>query len=80
MCRQILDIKCHRRRAESLGGTIPLEGKDINRGEPEQVCARALHRAETRDVFPDLTVAENLMLGDYIIAATKLATATTSRS
>lgn len=60
-------IKCIAGALKASGGTITLEGKDITAASPEQVVRAGLATVpETRDVFPDLTVAENLMLGAYI--------------
>ncbi|CAK7259616.1 MULTISPECIES: ABC transporter ATP-binding protein [unclassified Shinella] len=60
-------IKCIAGALKAAGGTITLEGRDITAANPEQVIRAGLATVpETRDVFPDLTVAENLMLGAYI--------------
>lgn len=60
-------IKCIAGTLKAAGGTITLEGRDITAANPEQVIRAGLATVpETRDVFPDLTVAENLMLGAYI--------------
>ncbi|SOC46391.1 amino acid/amide ABC transporter ATP-binding protein 2 (HAAT family) [Rhizobium subbaraonis] len=60
-------IKCIAGALKASGGTITLEGKDITTSSPEQVVRTGLATVpETRDVFPDLTVAENLMLGAYL--------------
>lgn len=60
-------IKCIAGALKASGGTITLEGKDITAASPEQVVRAGLATVpETRDVFPDLTVAENLMLGAFI--------------
>jgi len=60
-------IKCIAGALKATGGTITLEGRDITTAKPEQVIRAGLATvAETRDVFPDLTVSENLMLGAYI--------------
>lgn len=60
-------IKCIAGALKAAGGSIVLEGKDITAANPEQVIRAGLATVpETRDVFPDLTVAENLMLGAYI--------------
>ncbi len=49
------------------GGSITLQGKDITSSAPERVIRAGLATVpETRDVFPDLTVSENLVLGAYI--------------
>lgn len=60
-------IKCIAGALKAAGGAITLEGRDITAANPEQVIRAGLATVpETRDVFPDLTVAENLMLGAYI--------------
>ncbi|GAA4160351.1 ABC transporter ATP-binding protein [Shinella granuli] len=60
-------IKCIAGALKAAGGSIVLEGQDITAANPEQVIRAGLATVpETRDVFPDLTVAENLMLGAYI--------------
>ena len=60
-------IKCIAGALKAAGGTITLDGRDITTESPEQVVRAGLATVpETRDVFPDLTVAENLMLGAYI--------------
>lgn len=48
-------------------GRIVLNGDDITADSPERVLRRGLAMVpETRDVFPDLTVRENLILGGFI--------------
>ncbi|MCU0936889.1 MAG: ABC transporter ATP-binding protein [Gammaproteobacteria bacterium] len=48
-------------------GRIRFAGKDITRLPPERVVALGIATVpETRDVFPDLTVRENLRLGAYV--------------
>ncbi|MCV3735027.1 ABC transporter ATP-binding protein [Rhizobium sp. TRM96647] len=60
-------IKCIAGALKAAEGSILLEGRDITASSPEQVIRAGLATVpETRDVFPDLTVAENLMLGAYI--------------
>lgn len=47
-------------------GTILLDGADIAGQSPEQMVRRGVAMVpETRDVFPDLTVDENLRLGGF---------------
>ncbi|MCT8974632.1 ABC transporter ATP-binding protein [Microbaculum marinisediminis] len=47
-------------------GTIRLDGRDISGLTPEQLVRRGVAMVpETRDVFPDLTVEENLQLGAF---------------
>ena len=60
-------IKCIAGALKASGGSITLGGKDITAASPEQVVRAGLATVpETRDVFPDLTVSENLVLGAYI--------------
>ncbi|WP_457935427.1 ABC transporter ATP-binding protein [Mesorhizobium sp. 10J20-29] len=48
------------------GGTVRLEGRDVTGATPERMVRLGVATVpETRDVFPDLTVAENLALGSY---------------
>ena len=48
-------------------GTIRLGGEDVTLAQPERMVRRGVAMVpETRDVFPDLTVAENLRLGAFI--------------
>jgi branched-chain amino acid transport system ATP-binding protein len=47
-------------------GTIMLNGENIAHLSPEQLVRRGVAMVpETRDVFPDLTVGENLQLGAF---------------
>jgi len=47
-------------------GSIRLEGTDVTSARPEAMVRRGVATVpETRDVFPDLTVDENLRLGAY---------------
>ena len=49
-------------------GSIWLAGEDITRLSPEQRVARGMgHVPQGRQVFPDLTVEENLRLGAYTL-------------
>jgi len=60
-------LKCLAGALKASGGSITLGGTAITSSSPEQVVRAGLATVpETRDVFPDLTVAENLMLGAYI--------------
>jgi len=48
-------------------GRILLEGQDVTAWSPERMVRNGVVMVpETRDVFPDLTVSENLRLGGYI--------------
>lgn len=47
-------------------GTIRLDGVDVSSWSPERMVRKGVAMVpETRDVFPDLTVGENLLLGAY---------------
>ena len=47
-------------------GTIRFDGEEISRLDPSQIVRRGIiHCPEGRQVFPGLTVRENLMLGSY---------------
>ncbi|WP_186394399.1 ABC transporter ATP-binding protein [Stappia sp. TSB10GB4] len=60
-------LKCIAGALKASSGSITLGGVAITSSSPEQVVRAGLATVpETRDVFPDLTVAENLMLGAYI--------------
>ena len=50
----------------ATAGTIRLEGADVTSARPEAMVRKGVATVpETRDVFPDLTVGENLQLGAY---------------
>jgi branched-chain amino acid transport system ATP-binding protein len=50
----------------ATAGTIRLEGADVTSARPEAMVRKGVATVpETRDVFPDLTVDENLQLGAY---------------
>lgn len=49
-----------------VAGTITLHGEDVGALAPERMVRKGLAMVpETRDVFPDLTVRENLKLGAF---------------
>jgi branched-chain amino acid transport system ATP-binding protein len=51
----------------AAAGKIRLEGVDVTSTRPEAMARKGVATVpETRDVFPDLTVGENLLLGAYI--------------
>ncbi|MCW2501319.1 MAG: ATP-binding cassette protein [Frankiales bacterium] len=60
---------------KAIGGTVParsgqvlFEGEDITRLSPEKRVARGMgHVPQGRQVFPQLTVEENLRLGAYTL-------------
>ena len=50
----------------ATAGSIRLEGVDVTSARPETMVHKGVATVpETRDVFPDLTVDENLQLGAY---------------
>lgn len=60
-------LKCIAGALKAAGGTIRLDGQDVTSAKPEQMVRLGVAMVpETRDVFPDLTVSENLTLGSYI--------------
>lgn len=51
---------------KASGGAVMLDGKDMTSASPETMLRAGVATVpETRDVFPDLTVDENLTLGAY---------------
>jgi len=47
-------------------GTVAFEGKSIHGLEPEEIVKMGIsHVPEGREVFPDLTVYKNLMMGAF---------------
>ncbi len=47
-------------------GTIRLDGEPIEHRRPDEIVRRGIaHVPEGREVFPDLTVEENLWMGTY---------------
>ena len=51
----------------AAAGSIRLEGVDVTSARPEAMARKGVATVpETRDVFPDLTVDENLQLGAYV--------------
>jgi len=51
----------------ATSGEIRLDGEDVTPLSPERMVCKGLSMVpETRDVFPDLTVMENLKLGAFI--------------
>jgi len=52
-----------------LGGTVTVGGKDITNMAPEKVAALGVgYVPQIDDVFPPLTVKENLEIGGYLLA------------
>ncbi|WP_224448380.1 ABC transporter ATP-binding protein [Haloprofundus salilacus] len=57
--------------ADRMGGSITFDGVDITELPPETVIHQGLsYVPQTENVFPSLTVAENLRLGAYILDGT----------
>ena len=47
-------------------GTVKLEGEEIQGSEPNKIVAKGMvHVPEGREIFPLLTVAENIQMGAY---------------
>lgn len=47
-------------------GTVKLEGEEIQGNEPDRIVAKGMvHVPEGREIFPLLTVAENIRMGAY---------------
>jgi len=60
-------LKCIAGALKAAAGSIRLDGRDVTTARPEQMVRMGVAMVpETRDVFPDLTVSENLRLGSYI--------------
>ena len=53
--------------ANKLLGKVKFSGKDITKFSPEKILTLGIATVpENRDIFPDLSVKENLILGGYI--------------
>ena len=53
--------------ANKLVGKVKFSGKDITKFSPEKILTLGIATVpENRDIFPDLSVKENLVLGGYI--------------
>ena len=53
--------------ANKLLGKVKFSGKDITKFSPEKILTLGIATVpESRDIFPDLSVKENLVLGGYI--------------
>ena len=60
-------LMCIAGALKAASGAVRLDGADITSAKPEAIVRRGIATVpETRDVFPDLTVDENLMLGGYV--------------
>ncbi|WP_119300666.1 ABC transporter ATP-binding protein [Dongia deserti] len=59
-------LRCIAGALKSAGGSIRLDGENVTSAKPEIMVRKGVATVpETRDVFPDLTVDENLRLGSY---------------
>ena len=59
-------LMCIAGALKAAGGAVRLDGEDITSTKPEAIVRRGIATVpETREVFPDLTVEENLTLGGY---------------
>jgi branched-chain amino acid transport system ATP-binding protein len=60
-------LMCIAGALKAAAGAVRLDGEDLTSAKPETVVRKGIATVpETRDVFPDLTVDENLTLGSYI--------------
>ena len=60
-------ILCVAGAIKAAGGRVYLDGEDVTSASPEAMLRKGMATVpETRDVFPDLTVDENLTLGAYV--------------
>lgn len=60
-------IMCVAGAIRPASGRIMLAGEDVTTAAPEAMVRKGVATVpETRDVFPDLTVAENLTLGSFV--------------
>ncbi len=61
-------------RMPAMSGTVSFDGEEIRRPVPDRLARRGLCAVpEGRAVFPNLTVAENLLMYSYRSRATKVA-------
>ncbi|WP_181706515.1 ABC transporter ATP-binding protein [Chthonobacter rhizosphaerae] len=60
-------LMCVAGALRAAAGSIRLMGEDVTSARPEAMVRKGVATVtETRDVFPDLTVSENLLLGSYV--------------
>ncbi len=60
-------ILCVAGAIKAASGQVFLDGQDVTSASPEAMVRKGMATVpETRDVFPDLTVDENLTLGAYV--------------
>ena len=68
-------VRCVTRDAELLGGRVWLDGADITRVPADRLARSGLGWVpQLRDVFPALTVRENLEMGGYTLRASAVHT------
>jgi branched-chain amino acid transport system ATP-binding protein len=68
-------VRCVTRDAQLLGGRVWLDGEDITRMPAERLVGRGLGWVpQLQDVFPALTVRENLEMGGYTLRASAVQT------
>jgi branched-chain amino acid transport system ATP-binding protein len=59
-------LMCLAGALKAAAGSVVFGGEDITAAKPETIVRKGIATVpETRDVFPDLTVDENLTLGSY---------------
>ncbi|MCZ4351683.1 ABC transporter ATP-binding protein [Roseovarius aestuarii] len=60
-------ILCVAGAIKAASGQVMLDGEDVTSANPEAMLRKGMATVpETRDVFPDLTVDQNLTLGAYV--------------
>lgn len=60
-------IMCIAGALKAAAGRVRVAGEDLTSAPPETMVRKGVATVtETRDVFPDLTVSENLTLGSYV--------------
>lgn len=60
-------LRCIAGALKAAAGSVRLDGENVTSAKPELMVRKGVATVpETRDVFPDLTVEENLRLGSYI--------------
>jgi len=58
-------------------GRIVFDGRDITRAAPDAIVAAGIgHVPEGREIFPQFTVHENLLVGGHTVARTGIAEGT----
>jgi branched-chain amino acid transport system ATP-binding protein len=60
-------LMCIAGALKASSGSVRVDGRDVTSAKPETIVRSGVATVpETRDVFPDLTVVENLTLGGYV--------------